>query len=127
MDGDGRAAAGIEAGRIASLLPTTPAVAARFVVLPSLRISGFREVTAVREGDTVYLVAEPARLTADALAPPPPRETLLKALRGSSSEAWRTLFEAWRKSPLWLDESRSRTASFRSGGPPASSVRYFRK
>jgi hypothetical protein len=105
MDGEGKFAAGIEAGRIASLLPMTPALTARFVVVPSLGISGFGEVTAVRDGDTIYLVAELARLTADALAPPPPRETLLKALRGASSEAWRTLFEAtWRKPPLWSDE-----------------------
>jgi hypothetical protein len=105
MDGEGAAAAAIEGGRIASLLPTTPAVTARLVVVPSLGISGFGEVTAVREGDTIYLVAELARLTADALATPPPRETLLKTLRSCSSEAWRTLFQsAWRKLPAWSDE-----------------------
>ena len=104
MDDEGKVAAAIEAGRIASLLPTTPAVTARLVVVPSLGISGFGEVTAIRDGDTTYLV-ELARLTSDALAPPPPRETLLKALRASSSEAWRSIFEAnWRKPPLWSDE-----------------------
>jgi hypothetical protein len=105
MDGEGSVAAAIEGKRIASLLPTTPPVTARLVVVPSLGIAGFSEVTAVPDGGTIYLVVELAHMTADVLAPPPPRETLLKALRASASESWRTLFEAtWRKPPVWSDE-----------------------
>ena len=91
--------------RIASLLPVSRPVSASVVIVPFLGLSGFAEVTAVREGGTLYLVAELPRITGDALEAPTTRESFLKVLREVSSVCWRTLFEAnFKKPPAWPDE-----------------------
>jgi hypothetical protein len=91
--------------RVASLLPASRPVSASVVCVPFLGLSGFAEVTAVREGETLYLVAELPRIMGDALAAPPPREAFLKVLREVSSVCWRTLFETnFKKPPVWSDE-----------------------
>jgi len=90
------------AGRIAQLLPESPAVEARLVVVPFLGVAGYGEVTPVHDEGDLYFVAELPRLTGDVLAAPQPREALLKILRAAESEGWRNLFSgSFRKPPAW--------------------------
>ena len=50
----------------------------------------------------IVLAADLPRLVGDVATAPPPREILLKILRGAAAEAWRTFFEAAvRKPPAW--------------------------
>lgn len=106
MDGFGPAAAALEARRIASILPSATPVKTRVVLVPFFAISGFAEIVAVKaEGETI-LAADLPRLVGNVATAPPPREILLKLLRGVSAEAWRALFEAGvRKPPAWPPEN----------------------
>ncbi|MFI5197353.1 MAG: hypothetical protein ACHQJD_01930 [Thermoanaerobaculia bacterium] len=105
IEAAGAPSAALEGRRIASLLPTRTPVTARIVVVPFFEVSGFADVAAVRDGDTLVLAADLPRLTGDLLSPPEPREVLLKMLRAASAEAWRTLFDAnVRRAPSWPDE-----------------------
>ncbi|HEX5856455.1 MAG TPA: hypothetical protein VFZ57_12615 [Thermoanaerobaculia bacterium] len=123
MEAEGTQGAVLEGRRIASLLPTRTPIAATIVLVPFFGVSGFAEVAAVRDGDTLVLAADLPRLTGDLASAPMPREVLLKVLRGASAEGWRTLFDAHvRKAPAWPDEKAadfdtllSRTAA---EGPP---------
>lgn len=102
IDKEGPGLEGTVSSRIAQLLPDSPAVEARLVVVPFLGVSGYGEVTPVREEGGIYFVAELPRLTGDVLAAPQSREALLKILRAVESEGWRTLFsETFRKPPGW--------------------------
>ena len=102
MDGEGPTLDATVVARIAQLLPESPAVDARLVVLPFLGVAGYGEVTPVREEGALYFVAELPRLTGDVLAAPEPREAFLKILRAVESEGWRVLFnESFRKPPAW--------------------------
>ncbi|HEX5855665.1 MAG TPA: hypothetical protein VFZ57_08595 [Thermoanaerobaculia bacterium] len=105
IETDGTPGAVLEGRRIASLLPAGPPIAASFVVVPFLGVSGFAEVAAVRDGDRLVLSADLPRLTGDLASAPMPREVVLKLLRAASAEAWRTLFDAHvRRTPAWPDE-----------------------
>jgi hypothetical protein len=123
IETEGTPAAVLEGRRIASLLPTRSPIAATFVLVPFFGVSGFAEVAAIRDGDTLVLAADLPRLTGDLASAPMPREILLKVLRAASAEGWRTLFdEHVRKAPAWPDEKAadfdallSRTAA---EGPP---------
>ena len=102
IDKDGPGLDATVASRIAQLLPESPAVDARLVVVPFFGVSGYGEVTPVREEGGITFVAELPRLTGDALAAPQPREALLKIVRVVASEGWRALFnETFRKPPAW--------------------------
>jgi hypothetical protein len=102
MDATGPAASVLEAGRVASLLPTGTPVKARVVLVPFFAISGFAEIVAVTGDGEIVLAADLPRLVGDVATAPPPREILLKILRGASAEAWRALFEAYvRRPPGW--------------------------
>ncbi len=102
IDREGTALDATIAGRIAQLLPDSPAVETRLVVVPFLGVSGYGEVTPVREEGGLYFIAELPRLTGEVLAAPQPREALLKILRAVESEAWRALFNGtYRKPPVW--------------------------
>ena len=102
IDKDGPGLDATVASRIAQLLPESPAVDARLVVVPFFGVSGYGEVTPVREEGGITFVAELPRLTGDALAAPQPREALLKIIRVVASEGWRVLFnETFRKPPAW--------------------------
>ena len=108
IETDGAPGAVLEARRIASLLPSSSPVTASFVVVPFLDVSGFAEVAAVRNGDSLVLAADLARLTGDLASAPMPREIVLKLLRAASAEGWRFLFDAHvRKGPAWPDEGRA--------------------
>lgn len=99
---DAPGTAPILAARVASLLPDDPAITARLVVVPFLGSGGYRELTTVREGDTLFFVVELPRLLGDAGGRLQPREAFLKMLREAGSDAWRTLFTTWvRKPPAW--------------------------
>ena len=102
MDASGAAAAALEAKRVASILPTGTPVRAHVVLVPFFAISGFAEIVAVNGDGEVVLAADLPRLVGDVATAPPPREILLKVLRGASAEAWRALFDAnVRKAPAW--------------------------
>jgi hypothetical protein len=102
MDATGSAAAALEARRVASILPPGTPVKARIVLVPFFAISGFAEIVAVNGDGEIVLAADLARLVGDVTTAAPPREILLKILRGASAEAWRALFEATvRKPPAW--------------------------
>ncbi len=121
---DGPALASLLATRVASLLPEEPAVTAHLVVVPFLGAGGFREITPARDEDTAYFVVDLPRLLRDAGGRPQPREALLRMLRESGSEAWRTLFSAtFRKPPAWPPEGGANfdalLAATVAGGPPA--------
>jgi hypothetical protein len=105
IETDGAPSAVLEGRRIASLLPTRVPITATIVLVPFFGVSGFADVAAVRDGDTLVLAADLPRLTGDLLSAPVPREVLLKLLRAASAEAWRTLFDAnVRRAPSWPDE-----------------------
>ena len=105
METEGTSDAALEGRRIASLLPTKAPITATIVLVPFFEVSGFAEVAAVRDGDTLVLAADLPRLTGDLASAPMPREVLLKVLRAASAEGWRTLFDAHvRKAPAWPDE-----------------------
>lgn len=102
MESFGGAAATLEARRIASILPTGTPVKARLVLVPFFAISGFSEIVAVRADGEIVLAADLPRLVGDVSTAPPPREILLKLLRGASADAWRALFDAHvRRAPAW--------------------------
>jgi hypothetical protein len=102
MEGEGPALATIEAKRVGSILPPGSPVKARVVLVPFFAISGFAEIAAVAADGEIVLAADMPRLVGDVATAPPPREVLLKLLRGASAEAWRALFEAAvRKPPAW--------------------------
>lgn len=102
MDATGSADAALQAGRIASLLPTGVPVRMRVVLVPFLAISGFAEIVSVSGDGEIVISADLPRLVGSAPAAPTPREVLLKVLRGAAAEAWRALFEAHvRKAPAW--------------------------
>lgn len=102
MEATGVAAAGLESRRVASLLPPTPPVKARIVLVPFFAVSGFAEISTVNADGEMVLVADLPRLVGDVATAPPPREVLLKILRSASAEAWRALFEsAVRRPPAW--------------------------
>ncbi len=102
MEGEGPALATIEAKRVGSILPPGTPVKARVVLVPFFAISGFAEIAAVSADGEIVLAADLPRLVGNVATAPPPREVLLKLLRGASAEAWRALFEAAvRKPPAW--------------------------
>lgn len=108
MEGEGPALAAVEARRVASILPTGTPVKARVVLVPFFAISGFAEIAAVRGDGEMVLAADLPRLVGDVATAPPPREILLKLLRGASAEAWRTLFDAnVRKAPTWPESEKA--------------------
>jgi hypothetical protein len=108
IEADGAPSAALEARRIASILPTGRPITASFVAVPFFGVSGFAEVSGVRDGDTLVLAADLPRLTGDLESAPVPREVLLKLLRAASAEAWRSLFEAnVRRAPVWPDDKLS--------------------
>ena len=73
--------------------------------MPFLGVSGFAEVSTVRDGDRLVLAADLPRLTGDLASAPLPREVVLKLLRAASAEGWRFLFDAnVRRAPAWPDE-----------------------
>ena len=101
MDASGAAAAALEA-RASPRLPTGTPVKAHIVLVPFFAISGFAEIVAVNGDGEVAPAADLPRLVGDVATAPPPREILLKVLRGASAEAWRALFDAnVRKAPAW--------------------------
>jgi hypothetical protein len=63
IETDGTPGAVLEGRRIASLLPTGTPLKASFVVVPFLGVSGFAEVSTVRDGDRLVLSADLPRLT----------------------------------------------------------------
>ncbi|MBK9061810.1 MAG: hypothetical protein IPL89_01185 [Acidobacteria bacterium] len=102
MDATGAADAALEARRLASILPTGTPVKVNVVLVPFLAISGFAEIVSVSGDGEIVISADLPRLVGSGAAAPPPRETLLKILRGAAAEAWRALFEAHvRKAPAW--------------------------
>jgi hypothetical protein len=102
---DGPSMAPLLAARVASLLPEEPAVTARLVIVPFLGAGGFREITLVREEETLYFVVDLPRLLRYAGGHLQPREALLRMLRESGSDAWRTLFsDHFRTPPGWPPE-----------------------
>ncbi len=102
MDAGGVSVAALEALRIASILPPGSPVKARVVLVPFFAISGFAEIAAVNADGEIVLAVDLPRLVGNVATAPPPREILLKVLRGASAEAWRALFEAHvRKAPAW--------------------------
>ena len=102
MEGAGPALAAVEAKRVGSILPGATPVKARVVIVPFFAISGFAEIVAVNGDGEIVLAADLPRLVGDVSAAPEPREVLLKLLRGTSAEAWRSLFDAnVRKAPAW--------------------------
>jgi hypothetical protein len=102
IDKEGPALDATIAHRIAQLLPESPTVEARLVVVPFVGVAGYGEVTPVHDEGGIYFVAELPRLTGDVLAAPQPREALLKILRAVESEGWRDLFnDSFRKPPGW--------------------------
>jgi hypothetical protein len=123
IETDGTTGAVLEGRRIASLLPAHTPITAAIVLVPFFEVSGFADVAAIRDGDTLVLAADLPRLTGDLTSAPMPREVLLKVLRAASAEGWRMLFDAYvRKAPAWPDEKAadfdtllSRTAA---EGPP---------
>jgi hypothetical protein len=123
IEADGTPAAVLEGRRIASLLPTRTPITSTIVLVPFFGVSGFAEVSGVRDGDNLVLAADLPRLTGDLASAPMPREVLLKVLRAASAEGWRALFDAHvRTPPAWPDERAadfdtllSRTAA---EGPP---------
>ena len=105
IETNGAPSAALEGRRIASLLPTGTRITATIVLVPFFGVSGFADVAAVRDGDTLVLAADLPRLTGDFLSAPVPREVLLKLLRAGSAEVWRTLFDVnVRRAPSWPDE-----------------------
>jgi hypothetical protein len=108
MEGFGGPAAVLEARRIASILPTGTPAKSRIVLVPFFAISGFAEIVAMRGDGEIVLAADLSRLVGDVATAPPPREILLKLLRGASAEAWRALFEAYvRKAPAWPESEKA--------------------
>src|SRR5512143_463322 len=108
IETEGTPGAVLESRRIASLLPMGVPVTASFVVVPFFGVSGFAEVSTVRDGDRLVLSADLPRLTGDLASAPMPREVLLKLLRAASAEGWRFLFDAHvRRAPAWPDERAS--------------------
>lgn len=102
MDATGSADAALEARRLASLLPTGTPVKMHVVLVPFLAISGFAEIVSVNGDGEIVISADLPRIVGSAATAPPPREALLKVLRGAAAEAWRSLFEAHvRKAPAW--------------------------
>ena len=105
IETEGTPAAILESQRIASLLPAGTPVTASFVIVPFLGVSGFAEVSTVRDGDRLVLSADLPRLTGELASAPMPREIVLKLLRAASAEGWRFLFDQHvRKGPAWPDE-----------------------
>ena len=102
MEGEGPALAAVEAKRVGSVLPTGSPVKARVVLVPFFAIAGFAEIAAVNGDGEIVLTADLPRLVEDVATAPPPREVLLKLLRGASAETWRALFNAHVRSlPAW--------------------------
>jgi hypothetical protein len=102
MDATGSADAALLARRLASLLPTGAPVRMHVVLVPFLAISGFAEIVSVSGDGEIVISADLPRIVGGAAGAAPPREALLKVLRGAAAEAWRTLFEAHvRKAPAW--------------------------
>ncbi len=97
----------IATARLASILPPSPAITARLVIVPFFGITGFSEVAPVHEADFFYFTAELPRLSGgEAEGTLQPREAFLKLLREVASTAWRTLFATYfRTAGLWPDEN----------------------
>jgi hypothetical protein len=105
LEADGLPFANLVGRRIASLLPTTTPITAAVVLVPFFGVSGFAEVAGTRDGEALILAVDLPRLTGDLDSAPLPRELLLKMLRATSAEAWRSLFDTHvRKAPAWPDE-----------------------
>jgi hypothetical protein len=93
------------ARRVASILPPSPAVTARLVLVPFFSTAGFSEVLAVPQGDTVYLFGDVPKLVGDISSTTTAREVVLSMMRSALAQAWLTLFEAnVKKPPAWPDE-----------------------
>ena len=102
LEADGPDGGKVEAARLASLLPATPKVEARFVVVPVFGMASFAEVTTIRDGDTTWLLADVPRLIGGPRSALLDRELTLKVLRAAATEAWRVLFErSLRPRPGW--------------------------
>lgn len=102
IDTAGPSGAGLEARRLASLLPAEPRVSGRFVVVPAFGLSSFTEVATLVDGETTYLVADVVRLLRDQQGAVADTEMTLRVLRACTAEAWRILFErAVRPRPGW--------------------------
>lgn len=102
LETEGTGGAVVEARRIASLLPPSPAVTARLSLVPFFGLGGFSDVQPVAERDQLFLLCDLPRILADSRGTTPPRESVLKLLRAGASEAWRNLFErSFRTAPGW--------------------------
>jgi hypothetical protein len=105
LQAGGTATAELGARRVASLLPTSPAVAVRLVIVPFFSTAGFAEVAAVPDGDALYLVADLPKLGGDPASLAQEREVVLSLMRAVLAQAWRALFDAnFKKPPRWPDE-----------------------
>src|SRR5512140_1457889 len=91
FDEDGPAAARTLGRRAALLVPAVPIRKIRVTIVPFFGLSSFREMTAFRDADDLWIIADLSLQWNERGALP--RETVLKVVRGAAAEAWRSLFD----------------------------------
>lgn len=106
LEVDGTPGAMVEARRIAALLPPTPRVTARLVLVPVFGLAGFDAVVAETDGETTWVFADLPRLVPDEGTGVVPREIVLSILRAAAAESWEALFASFRVPPAWPKEAR---------------------
>lgn len=93
LEADGPSGGALEARRLASLLPAEPKASARFVLVPVFALSAFSDVSCLPDGGTTWCLVDVIRLMGDQPANVAAREVALKALRATTAQAWRQLFD----------------------------------
>ncbi len=99
FDEDGPAAARTLGRRTALLLPAGPFRKTRVTIVPFFGLSSYREVTAIRDADDLWMIADLSLLWNDHEVQR--RETVMKTIRGAAAEAWRSLFDGGSGRPGW--------------------------
>jgi hypothetical protein len=99
FDEDGPAAARTLGRRTALLLPAAPIRKTRVTIVPFFGLSSFREMTAIRDADDLWVIADLSLQGSEREAQP--REEVLKIVRGAAAETWRLLFDGGSGRPGW--------------------------